>query len=217
MISFLFKFYLHVTNNAQQLFTKERPISHSEQIFDRPKGTQYVHQPLIHHNAYIHATGEAKYVDDLPSQANTLHGALVLSSKPYARILSIDTEQAQQVSGFVKFYSHHDIPPIGQNKHGEIAQDEEIFASELVHCVGLVIGLCVADTEEHARQAAGLVQIEYEELSPAILTIDEAIEHDSYLGVYVFLKMNEPCALILSCRIRSTWTKRKSTANWQYR
>jgi xanthine dehydrogenase/oxidase len=182
MISFLFKFYLYVTNNAQELFSKQRPISHSEQTFDIPKETECVHQPLIHHNAYIHATGEAKYVDDIPSQQNTLHGALLLSNKPYARILSISTEEAQQISGFVKFYSHRNIPLTGTNKHGDPVQDEEVFASEFIHCVGMVIGLCVADTEEHARQAVALIRIEYEELSPVILTIDEAIEHESYLG-----------------------------------
>ncbi|CAF2930252.1 unnamed protein product [Rotaria sp. Silwood2] len=182
MISFLFKFYLHVTNNVQQLFLKQRPISHSQQTFDTSKQTQYVHKPFIHHNAYIHATGEAKYVDDLPSQQNTLHGTLVLSSKPYARILSISTEEAQKIPGFIKFYSHIDIPPTGQNKFGELVKDEEIFASEFVYCVGMVIGLCVADTEEHARQAAELVRIKYEELSPVILSIDEAIKYESYLG-----------------------------------
>ncbi len=183
MISFLFKFYLHVTNDAQQLFSKQRPISRSEQTFDTPKETHYVHQPSIHHNAYIHATGEAKYVDDLPSQQQTLHGALVLSTKPYARIRSIDAEEAQHSPGFVKFYSHRDIPVIGQNQHGELAKDEEIFASEFVQCVGTIIGLCVADTEEHARRAAALVRVDYEELSPVILSIDDAIEHDSYLGI----------------------------------
>ena len=172
-------------NNAQQLFLKQRPISHSEQTFDTSQQTQYVHQPLIHHNAYIHATGEAKYVDDLPSQQNTLHGALVLSSKPHACILSINTEETHKIPGFVKFYSYRDIPPTGLNKHGESVKDEEIFASKVVHCVGVVIGLCVADTEEHARQAAELVTVEYEELSPTILTIDEAIEHESYFGIYV--------------------------------
>ena len=184
MISFLFKFYLQVTNSAQQLFSKQRLISHYEQTFDIPKETQHVHQPLIHHNAYIHATGEAKYVDDLPSLPNTLHGALVLSSKPYARILSINTKEAQQIPGFVKYYSHRDIPPTGSNQHGDPVKDEEIFASEFVHCVGMVIGLCVADTEEHARQAAQLVSVQYEELNPVILSIDEAIEHDSYFGMF---------------------------------
>ncbi|CAF0901045.1 unnamed protein product [Adineta steineri] len=182
MISFLFKFYLHVTNNAEQLFSKTRPISHGEQIFDASNQTKYVHQPLIHHNAYIHTTGEAKYVDDLPSQQNTLHGALVLSSKAHANILSINTEKAELIPGFVKFYSYHNIPPTGTNKHGLVIKDEEIFPSKVVHCMDMIIGLCVADTEEHARQAAVLVKIEYEELSPLILTIDEAIENESYLG-----------------------------------
>ncbi|CAF1447168.1 unnamed protein product [Adineta ricciae] len=182
VISFLFKFYLYVSNTSEELFQKQRPISRSEQIFDTSKQTKYVHQPTIHHNAYIHATGEAKYVDDLPSAHNTLHGALVFSSKPHARIVSMNTDEAQTIEGFIKFYSYHDIPPTGSNKFGPIVKDEEIFSSKMVHCMDMVIGLCVADTEEHARQAARLVRIEYEELTPVILTIDQAIEHESYLG-----------------------------------
>ena len=57
-------------------------------------------------------------------------------------------------------------------------KDEEIFASKFVHCMDMIIDLCVADTEKHARPAAQLVQIAYEELTLVILTI----EHESYLG-----------------------------------
>ena len=180
--SFLLKFYLHVTENSQSLFSKSRPISSAEQTFDASQDMEPIHQAKLHHNAYIHATGEAKYVDDLPSQTNTLYGALVLSTKPYAEILSIDTSGAEGVPGFIKFYSCHNIPATGVNQCGEPRQDEQVFPSKFVHCVAMVIGLCVANTEEHARYAASLVAVEYRELSPVILSIDEAIEHNSYIG-----------------------------------
>ena len=42
-------------------------------------------------------TGEAQYVDDLPLPNNALHAAFVLSTRPHAKILSIDSSAAEQV------------------------------------------------------------------------------------------------------------------------
>ena len=42
-------------------------------------------------------TGEAQYVDDLPLPNNALHAAFVLSTRPHAKILSIDSAAAEQV------------------------------------------------------------------------------------------------------------------------
>jgi xanthine dehydrogenase molybdopterin-binding subunit B len=44
---------------------------------------------LPHRSAYLHTTGEAIYVADMPSLVNTLYAALVLSTKPNARIKHI--------------------------------------------------------------------------------------------------------------------------------
>ena len=66
--------------------------------------------------------------------------------------------------------------------------DEELFASSIVLCVGTVIGLVVGDTEEAAQSAASLVRIDYELLSPTILSIDEAIAHHSYHGEEITLR-----------------------------
>ena len=71
-------------------------------------------------------------------------------------------------------------------------QDEEVFVSSIVMCVGAIIGLVLCETEQAANKAAQLVQIEYELLSPTILTIDEAIEHESYLGDEQRLRQGDP-------------------------
>ncbi len=42
-------------------------------------------------------TGEAQYVDDLPLPNNALHAAFVLSTRPHAKILSIDSTAAEKV------------------------------------------------------------------------------------------------------------------------
>ena len=38
--------------------------------------------------------GEAKYTDDINPTADTLHAALVLSTRPHARIASVDVSKA---------------------------------------------------------------------------------------------------------------------------
>ncbi|RXG59407.1 hypothetical protein Avbf_16263 [Armadillidium vulgare] len=53
-----------------------------------------VGRPIPHVSALKQTTGEATYVDDIPSFENELHAALVLSQKANARIVSIDPSEA---------------------------------------------------------------------------------------------------------------------------
>uniref|UniRef100_A0A8C3L6Y1 Xanthine dehydrogenase/oxidase n=1 Tax=Chrysolophus pictus TaxID=9089 RepID=A0A8C3L6Y1_CHRPC len=92
-------------------------------------------------------------------------------------ITSADASEAQSVPGFVCFVSAKDVP--GSNITG-IANDETVFAEDVVTCVGHIIGAVIADTQEHSRRAAKAVKIKYEELKP-IVTIQEAIEKQSFI------------------------------------
>lgn len=65
-----------------------------------------------------------------------LHAALILSRKPHARILSIDDSGAKSLPGVAGIYYAKDVP--GDNNIGPVIVDEEVFASELVTCVGQV-------------------------------------------------------------------------------
>lgn len=98
--SFLFKFYLYVCSELQQslIDSKElsathayhRPVSHGQQtIPERPASQKVVGTSLPHRSAYLQTTGEAKYIDDMPSLSDTLHAALVLATQPNARIKNI--------------------------------------------------------------------------------------------------------------------------------
>jgi xanthine dehydrogenase/oxidase len=95
-----------------------------------------VGQSLMHRNAAAQVTGATKYVDDMPLPANALHACLVTSARPHARLLSVDTSEAEKCRGFVRYISAKDVT--GCNAMGAVVQDEEIFASEIVHCVGAV-------------------------------------------------------------------------------
>lgn len=79
------------------------------------------------------------------------------------------------------FFGASDIP--GKNIWGPTAlHDEQIFADMEVVCIGQSIGVIVADTETHARNAAALVKIEYEDL-PALFTIEDAVAANAFVEV----------------------------------
>ena len=92
-----------------------------------------VGRPLMHLSALQQATGEAIYVDDMPSYKDELYAAIVDSTRPHAEIVSIDISEAEKVEGFVDFVSVKDIPERGSNITGAVAAlDEEVFADKKV-------------------------------------------------------------------------------------
>ena len=88
----------------------------------------------MHLSALQQATGEAIYVDDMPSYKDELYAAIVDSEKPHAEIVSIDISEAEKVEGFVDFISVKDIPKQGSNMTGVRGLlDEEVFADKKVY------------------------------------------------------------------------------------
>ncbi|CAG7859685.1 unnamed protein product [Brassica rapa] len=192
VLSFFFKFFLWVSHHIRDVkpALETFPPSHMSAVksFSRPcragrqdyetvkQGTA-VGLPEVHLSARMQVTGEAEYTDDTPVPPNTLHAALVLSKMPHARIISIDDSESKSSPGFAGLFLAKDVP--ADNKIGPVVADEELFATDVVTCVGQVIGVVVADTHENAKAAAGKVEVEYEEL-PAILSIKEAIAAKSF-------------------------------------
>ncbi len=46
---------------------------------------------------HVQVTGQAKYCDDIACPAGTLYAGLVMSTRPHARIVSVDTSAALKV------------------------------------------------------------------------------------------------------------------------
>lgn len=136
-------------------------------------------EAIRHLSALKQTTGEAKYTDDIALVRGEVYAALVMSSEPHARIVSVDTSLAEQHPGFGGYWSAKDVP--GNNDIGDIIQDEELFASEIVVHVGCIIGIVLGRTHIEALQISKLVQVTYEKLTP-ILTIEEAIAANSYVA-----------------------------------
>ncbi|XP_058982542.1 xanthine dehydrogenase [Musca domestica] len=163
------------------------PILKSSQLFEKVSSTQSqcdpVGRPKVHASAFKQVTGEAVYCDDVPRTENELYLALVLSTKAHAKILNIDASEALAMPGVHAFFSSKDITD-HENEVGAVFHDEVVFAKDVVHCQGQVVGAVVADNQALAQRAARKVKVDYEDISPAIITIEQAIEHKSYYDGY---------------------------------
>ncbi|KAJ5071753.1 aldehyde oxidase [Anaeramoeba ignava] len=161
------------------IIEEEKPEMNAKQKFDIMEDMFPITEPQVHKSAELQTTGEAQYTADF-AVPNCLHAAFVTSIKPHAKILSINSSQAEQIPGFVSFVSAKDIPKQGFNGIGTVFPDEEeVFATKEVNCVGAILGLVVAETPEIARKAARKISVEYQDL-PTTLSIDEAIEKESF-------------------------------------
>ncbi|KAI0134904.1 xanthine dehydrogenase [Daldinia grandis] len=141
-------------------------------------GTNVVGKEIPHLSALKHCTGEAEYIDDMPQQNNELHCALVLSTKAHAKILAVDWNPALEMPGVVGHLDKNSVSRTN-NIWGPIRVDEPLFAVDEVHSHGQIIGLVYAETALQAQAAVAKVKVTYEAL-PAIITISQAIEAQSY-------------------------------------
>ena len=137
-----------------------------------------VGQPLPHESARGHVTGDALYTDDLIGRfPNLLHAWPVLAPHAHALVTRLDVSPAMQAPGVIWVLTDADVP--GEGNAGANRHDEPLFPTEVMYHhqpVAWVLG----GTVEAARQAARCVLVEYQPL-PAVLTIEQAIESDSYL------------------------------------
>uniref|UniRef100_A0A0A9WB52 xanthine dehydrogenase n=1 Tax=Lygus hesperus TaxID=30085 RepID=A0A0A9WB52_LYGHE len=199
-LSLFFKFYLEVVQILEKEGCTETQIEKSYRTgkdqfhYTPPKSSQYftvvpntqektdaVGRPIVHASAFKQATGEAVYCDDIPRFENEAYLSLVLSKKSHAKILSIDASAALEIPGVYGFFSAKDISK-EHNKWGPIFQDEELFASEKVVSQGQIIGAVAAVDQNTAQKANRLIKVEYEDIEPAVITIEDAIRHSSYIN-----------------------------------
>jgi selenium-dependent xanthine dehydrogenase len=111
------------------------------------------------------ALGDKPYINDLTAPG-LLEGALRFSDHPRARVLRIDTTPAEAVPGVVKVLLAGDVP--GERVQGAITKDwpQLVAEGETTRYVGDVLAIVVAESRHVAREAAHLVDVEYEILEP---------------------------------------------------
>ena len=117
------------------------------------------------YRGFEQALGERPFVDDM-SVPGMLHGGMVLSEHPRAKVNAIDVSEAQAMPGVVRIFTAADVP--GERGTGLNYPDLPIFVAvgETTCCVGDFLAVVVADTAFHARQAADKVKVDYTVLEP---------------------------------------------------
>lgn len=114
--------------------------------------------------------GRAEYIADL-YRPGMLHGAILASPHPHARILGYDLTDALAAPGVVAIVTGDDV---GDGLMGAFIKDEHAIARGKVLYVGEPVAAVAARTEQEARDACRLIRVEYEEL-PAILSPEEGL------------------------------------------
>ena len=133
-------------------------------------------KPLPHDAARLHVTGQARYVDDMPTPRGTLHLAFGLSPKACGKITALDLEDVRAAPDVVAVLTADDLP--FANDVSPSAHDEPLLAMGEVHFAGQPVFLVIAASHLAARFAAQQGRIEIAEGSP-ILEIDDALAADS--------------------------------------
>jgi len=119
-------------------------------------------------------SGAATYTHDL-RRPRMLHGALLGSPYPHARIVRYDTSAAQALPGVRALLTAEDLPA---ENIGAVVRDEPILARGKTRYVGEPVAAVAAETLAIARAAARMIEVEYEEL-PAVFDADEALAPDA--------------------------------------
>jgi len=111
------------------------------------------------------ALGTKPYVNDM-RLPGMLYGAVRWSDHPRARVLRIDTSRAAAHPGVVAVATWRDVP--GERRQGLITRDWRQFVAEgeITSYVGDVLAVVAATSRAAAREAAALVEVEYEVHKP---------------------------------------------------
>ena len=121
--------------------------------------------------------GLGRYAADVP-MPNQAYAYFVRSPHAFARIVRIDTEAARAAKGVVGLLTAKDMdgvgnvgrhPPVpGRNGTKLVMPIRPALAGERVMHIGEPVAMVVAETQQAAQDAAELVTVEYEELTPVV-------------------------------------------------
>lgn len=136
-----------------------------------------VGKSVSHDSAVGHVTGSSIFIDDRPRHKNEVYVGVLGAPVCAGAILNIDGSAALKVKGVFGVFTAKDIP---HNKWGTIVPEQPILAFEKIGYIDEPVCLIACADEDTFNAVKKLVKIEVREEKP-ILTIDDAIEKDSYL------------------------------------
>jgi len=118
-------------------------------------------RPLHRPDAVAKVTGKAQFPGDL-AMDGTLYAKVLFSERAHARILAIDTSEAQRLPGVVAILTAQDVPV---NEYGLIFRDQPALNGDKVRSVFDRVALVIAETPAIAALARDRIQVRYEDLA----------------------------------------------------
>ncbi len=201
--SFFYKFFLHAALqlnpkdvadiNASAGYHDIRPLSTGTQEYYEYPEVFPVTKSIIKRAAFVQASGEIRYTQDVALPKNGWHGAMVKSTRPHAKFTwtkNVNGLEAlkellkKQFPGFMDLITVEDIPERGEKKIG-LGDDDPIFCEGKVTSVGAPVGMVLAETIATARDAAEFIEKEcvaYEDLH-AVITMADAQKNNTVMPI----------------------------------
>ena len=110
-------------------------------------------------------TGKALYIDDMPTESETLHAYIGKADFARGTISEIDYKDVNSFPGVIDVFTAKDIPgindisPTGMN-------DEPVLVDKEVSFFGQPLFVVIASTRAQARMAASLARVRKKEKEP---------------------------------------------------
>ena len=180
-----------IKTDAEQLVIPQEPKAPASQPLSVPGGspvvfpldlpqsesrlsTPAVGQRATRPDGRLHGLGQTQYIDDI-SFPHMLHAKILRSEYPHARILNIDTSEAEKMPGVIATLTGAEVP---ENTFGPTFQDQPVLAYPIARHLGDGVAAVAAVTEQLAADALEKIKVEYEPLPPVFDPI-EAMEDDA--------------------------------------
>jgi len=147
----------------------------------------YIERP----DAVNKAIGKAVFIDDI-RLPNMLYAEILTPPIAHAKILSIDTTEAEKSEGVIKVVTGAQC----NITFGDCVRDRYPMAKDKVRYIGEPVAAVIANSVHNAREAVKKIKVEYENL-PVYTDALEAIKNDAVLiheknGEYWHLPTYQP-------------------------
>jgi CO/xanthine dehydrogenase Mo-binding subunit len=151
---------------------------------DKPNEYKVIGTSPLRHDGVDKVTGRAAYGADI-RLPGMLYGAVLRSPHAHARIVSIDTSEAEKLHGVHAVITAKDLPDLeskivelGEGVVNRRYQSNNVLARDKVLYFGHAVAAVSATSLNVAKEALELIRVEYDALSP-VLDVRKAMESGS--------------------------------------
>jgi len=136
---------------------------------------KYLGKNVQRPDAISKVTGKAIFLDDI-KLPGMLYAAILTPPYAHAKILSIDTSEAEKSPGVVKVVTGKGCKVV----YGDCIRDRYPMAVDKVRYIGEPVAAVIAENPYYAKQAVKKIKVEYEKL-PIYTDALEAMKEDAVL------------------------------------